>query len=284
MKEAQGRLHRLQQEVAARVSASPKFAIPGTNDSGAEVAILNAKLAMTEAEQDALGAPQQMDIHAAERSGLVRAPRSMTPAGSGPPRDGRVASDALRSSGSREVVVGSTCGFAGRFRVCRLWFSGQVDSIVGARCCEVARNVKCWRRRYVVAFSTQGRSFCALLKDDWFRVVLLYCLRGVRVGEASNPGPIRQLADSQLPTRRSARLQAMGSTAGHRRGLVVEVAPNVVDATAVALPSPPHVITDVVGSDVPVFDPMDSDEEVEFDAVSRNATVGHADLQDPGGQ
>ena len=191
LKEAQGRLHRLQQEVAARVSAVPEFAIPGTNDSGAEVAILKAKLAKTEAERDALLAPQQMV---------------------------------------------DTLGFAGRFGVCRLWFSGQVDSIVGARSCEVARSVRGWRRRYVVAFSTRGRSFCALLKDNWFRVVLLYGLRGVRVGEASNPGPIRQLADSQLPTRRSARLQAMGSTAGHRRGLVVEVIPNVVDAIAVALP------------------------------------------------
>ena len=37
----------------------------------------------------------------------------------------------------------------------------------------------------------------------------------------------------------------MGSRVGHRRGLVVEVAPNVVDASAVALPSSPHVIMDV---------------------------------------
>ena len=35
------------------------------------------------------------------------------------------------------------------------------------------------------------------------------------------------------------------------------------------------------GVHVPVFDPMDSDEEDEFDAVSRNATVGHADPQGP---
>ena len=46
--------------------------------------------------------------------------------------------------------------------------------------------------------------------------------------------------------------------------MVVEVAPNVVDATAVALPGPPHVITDAVESDVPVFDPLDSDEEDEL--------------------
>ena len=44
----------------------------------------------------------------------------------------------------------------------------------------------------------------------------------------------------QHPTRRSARLQAMRSRASHRRGPVVEVAPNVVDASAVALPSSPR--------------------------------------------
>ena len=51
LKEAQGRLHRLQQEVAARVSVVPEFAIPGTNDSGVEVAVLKSKLAKTEAER-----------------------------------------------------------------------------------------------------------------------------------------------------------------------------------------------------------------------------------------
>ena len=127
-----------------------------------------------------------------------------------PPRDGCVASDAFRSPGSREVVVGSTCGFAGRVGVCRLWFSGQADSIVGARCCEVARNVRGWKRRHVIALSTWGRSFCALLKGNWFRVVLLYGLRGVRVGEASNPGPSHQLADS--PLRHSARLRRTNSS------------------------------------------------------------------------
>ena len=50
LKEAQGRLHRLQQEVAARASAVPESANSGTNDIGAEVAILKAKLAKTEAE------------------------------------------------------------------------------------------------------------------------------------------------------------------------------------------------------------------------------------------
>ena len=49
-----------------------------------------------------------------------------------------------------------------------------------------------------------------------------------------------------------------------RRGLVVEVAHEVVDASAVTLPSS-HVIPDVAESDVPVFDPLDSDEEDERD-------------------
>ena len=127
-------------------------------------------------------------------------------------------------------------------------------------------------------------------------------------GEA-NPGPFRQSRpchgappESPPPTRRRARLQAMGSREGHRRGLVVEVAPIVVDAIAVALPSSPHVITDVLESNLPVcdagllaqsarvqsmpvFDPLESDEEDELDALSRNVTgvpaVGHADLQGP---
>ena len=44
----------------------------------------------------------------------------------------------------------------------------------------------------------------------------------------------------------------------HRRGLVVEVAPNVVDATAVELPSSPHAsVVDALEFDlsVPAFDP-----------------------------
>ena len=51
----------------------------------------------------------------------------------------------------------------------------------------------------------------------------------------------------------------------HRRGLVREVAPNVVDATAVELPSSPHTsVVDVLELDlsVPAFDP----EEDEHDA------------------
>ena len=199
-----------------------------------------------------------VDTLTAERSAAVRMP-SMTPAGSGPPAVDALP-DAIRSSGSREVVVGSARGFAGRFGVCRLWLYRQADSIVVARSREVARNVRGWRRSQVVAFSTRRRSFFALLKDTWFHMVLLYGLRGVRVGEASNPGPSSQLSsghgspsESLPPTRRSARLQAMGPRAGHRRGLVVEVALGVVDAAAVALPSAPNVVTCVVEFNEPVF-------------------------------
>ena len=63
--------------------------------------------------------------------------------------------------------------------------------------------------------------------------------------------------------------------AGHRKGLVVEVAPNVVDASAVVLSSSPHVITDVeldCDASVPVFDPLESNDEDELDAISRNVT------------
>ena len=55
----------------------------------------------------------------------------------------------------------------------------------------------------------------------------------------------------------------------HRRSLVREAAPNVVDATAVELPSSPHTsVVDALEFDlsVPAFDPLESDEEDEFDA------------------
>ena len=59
------------------------------------------------------------------------------------------------------------------------------------------------------------------------------------------------------------------SLADHRRGLVVEVAPNVVDATAVVLP-PPDVVESLR---VPAFDPMDSDDEFD-DAFPRDVSGG----------
>ena len=119
-----------------------------------------------------------------------------------------------------------------------------VDAFCSGQFCEVMRQ-HIW-----MSFRTTLR---------WFRVIFRYGLSGVRVGEASNPGPA-----FQFPTRRSGRLQ--GARADHRRGLVVEVAPNVVDATAVDL-------SDVVDGEndlpvVPVLNPMDSDEEDEFDAIS----------------
>ena len=48
----------------------------------------------------------------------------------------------------------------------------------------------------------------------------------------------------------------------------MEIAPGVVDASAVALSSP-HVIPDVVESDAPVFH-WDPDEDDEFDALARS--------------
>ena len=54
----------------------------------------------------------------------------------------------------------------------------------------------------------------------------------------------------------------------HRRLLVVKVAPNVVDATAVELPSSPHAsVVNTLEFDlsVPAFDPLESDEGDEFE-------------------
>ena len=57
----------------------------------------------------------------------------------------------------------------------------------------------------------------------------------------------------------------------HRRGLVLEIAPNVVDATAVDLSSSPHdSLVDALELDLPVddevvFDPVESDEEEHTD-------------------
>ena len=58
LKEAQGRLHRLQQEVAALASAVQGSVNSGTNHIGAEVTMMKAKLAKSEAEWDALRAPR----------------------------------------------------------------------------------------------------------------------------------------------------------------------------------------------------------------------------------
>ena len=97
-------------------------------------------------------------------------------------------------------------------------------------------------------------------------------LRGVRAGEASNPCP---------PTRRSARLQ--GVRADHRRSLVVEVAPKVVDATAVDLSDTMDGENDLADSEaVPVFNSMDSDEEDEFDrTVAQSRSMEDAPRSPP---
>ena len=68
--------------------------------------------------------------------------------------------------------------------------------------------------------------------------------------------------------------RGMHAGPGHRRRLVVEVAPGVVDASAVALPD--HVISDGESdcdASVPVFDPLDSDEEDELDALLRTGAT-----------
>ena len=56
-----------------------------------------------------------------------------------------------------------------------------------------------------------------------------------------------------------------------RRGrLVVEVAPNIVDVSAVALPGSPLFVTNVSDGEVVASHPWDSDEEDELDTHSRN--------------
>ena len=65
-----------------------------------------------------------------------------------------------------------------------------------------------------------------------------------------------------------------------RRRLVVEVAPNVIDVSVVALPGSPFIVTNVEsdGEGVPASHPWDSDEEDELDTHSRGGVpiLGHA--------
>ena len=214
-------MYRLQQEVAARASAVPESVNSGTTDSGAEIAILKAKLAKTEAERDALRVqPQQMvDVPLVERSMFVRAPRPLTPAGSSPP-----SMDALpvmpsdlqdlerwlldRHADLRDALEFADCGSVSKLTGLLAQGAAKLHAMAEAG------------DEDLLLRSAPGESrFCTILKDSCFRVVLLYGLRGIRVGEASNPGPPRQLrpghvalSESPLPVRRSARLQALGST------------------------------------------------------------------------
>ena len=131
------------------------------------------------------------------------------------------------------------------------------------------------------------------------RTVRTWGYRGVRVGEASHPGPrslpaptvvdsdeeplLRHAVAVSQPThgvavadsgiRRSARSQ--GERADHRRGLVVEVAPGVVDATAVDLSDDVSDGDDDLadGEAVPGFFKMDSDEEDEFDRTAAESRL-----------
>ena len=129
--------------------------------------------------------------------------------------------------------------------------TGVVDAFCCGHFCEVMR-------QHV------RRSFRTTLR--WFQVILRYGLRGVRVG-----GGVKSRS-----TRRSTRLQ--GVRVDHRRGLVVEVAPNVVDATAVDLSDVMNGENDLAVSEaVPVFNPMDSDEEDEFDrTVAQSRSIEDA--------
>ena len=156
------------------------------------------------------------------------------------------------------------------------------------------------RRRRLVRSSSVESSWCGpdrTLLDDFERDLLASGLEraaGTQIDASSDDEPLmRPSSGRHVVPRMSERdhgesldnqvapsaidisprgLHAGGS--GHRRRLVVEVAPGVVDASAVALPSS-HVIPDEESdcdASVPVFDPLDSDEEDELDALSRNAT------------
>ena len=81
--------------------------------------------------------------------------------------------------------------------------------------------------------------------------------RGVNSGSLS---PVGRFSAPQC------QVASIGSTAGHRRGLVVEVAARVMEP------------------DVPVFDTMDSVDEDEFDALSRRQLTMQILNVNPGGQ
>ena len=235
-----------------------------------------------------------VDTLTAERSAVVRVPRSMTPAGSGPPTvDALPVMPSDLQDLEQWLLDHADLRDAG---VCRLWFRRHVDGVVGARCGEVSRNVRGWRRRHVVAFSTR-----TLLKDSWFRVVLLYGLGGSRRGGvesgshtavgriSASDTPQRQVASNEFQSRPSKRFGC---------GSCAQCCGRLCSCSAES----PHVIADVVKSDlqvgdagllaqsarvqsVPVFDPLEFDEEDELDALSRNVTgvsaIGHAVLQGP---
>ena len=124
---------------------------------------------------------------------------------------------------------------------------------------------------------------------QWRPVFSRYGMRGVRVGEASNPGPVttrsaRRVLATQVDSSGIEQERDLGSgrltrpvdgrdvrpRRGHRRGLVVEVAPNVVDATAVDMSNSPDESDDDLELDLPVddefvFNWIESDEEEDHD-------------------
>ena len=126
---------------------------------------------------------------------------------------------------------------------------------------------------------------------QWRPVLSRYGMRGVRVGEASNPGPVTTRSASRILATQvdssgieherdlgSGRLtrpvegRDVRPRRGHRRRLVVEIAPNVVDATAVDMSNSPDESDNDLELDLPVnefvFNQVESDEEEDCDEVA----------------
>ena len=205
LEEGRARLARLEAQAAARVVAPPP-ALTAVSDLEAEVSRLKAELAAPRAAVGSglSGSRPQETVSPRRVSSELRRLNARV--------DGRSPQRFARGSGcwaSFRSWQGLPLVDEGRTGVATVDSTTVVDAFCCSQFCEVMRQ-QVWR------------SFRTTLR--WFQVILQYGLRGVRVGEALNLGP---------QTRRSTRLQ--GVRADHRRGLVVEVAPNVVDATAVDL-------------------------------------------------
>ena len=125
---------------------------------------------------------------------------------------------------------------------------------------------RCFGNARVLSASIHSEQHVAHVKVRLFRqwrpVLSRYGMRGVHVGEASNPGPMTTHSASRILATQvgnsgieDERNPGARPRRGHRRGLVVEIAPNVVDATAVDLSSSPHDgVVDALEFDLPVDD------------------------------
>ena len=90
-----------------------------------------------------------------------------------------------------------------------------------------------------------------------------------RVAGSASVADCGQTVADSIVSRESTQFPLLGpdladygeSRPHHRRGLVVEVAPGIVDATAVALPPPDDVESLELDLRVPAFDPVESDDE-----------------------